>query len=173
MFLIMGLAAGAITVVARLVAPSAIAEAGLYAAVLALPTGLTFLFGVPSTPTLALIGFFALGVVWAALALTTRMLTVPTLGAVLGLLTALMTALGDTAVSKWLALALAVGGFAAYVKLPRWPLVAAAMLGAVVLTFEVVGSATNGAVALLVAGLLLLVLATLGFFFGRRRGHAS
>jgi hypothetical protein len=122
----------------------------------------------PEGPTLPRVLFFCLGVGYAALALTTRMLTVPTLGLVLGLATALVASVGGTTDSRVLLAVLALGCFAAYLVRPRWPLVSAAMLAAVALTFSVVGDAFGPAVAMLVSGVLLLLL-TAGALVLRQR----
>jgi hypothetical protein len=174
MLLSMGVAAGVITLVTRFVATSALAEIALYASVLISAAGVTLLVGPPNTATPVLIGFFAIGVAWAALALLTGALSVPILAAALGLATAFVMSVGDSTTSKVLAGCLAVGGLVSYLAMPRWPLITAAILAVVVLTFELVGGAFGSAMAFLVAGVLLLVLATLGVVWRRRHTqHAS
>lgn len=174
MLLSMALVAGLVMVLARIVAPSALAEVALFACVMLAAGGLLMQFGPDNSPTALRITFFAVGVMWAALAYLTRMLTVPTLGAVLGLATAVAMTLGDGTghTSEVLAALLAVGAFAIYLVFPRWPLIAAAVLSAVVLTFSLVGEAFGAAMALLVAGLVLLALAA-GAFYLRRRPHET
>jgi hypothetical protein len=172
MFLTIAAATGAVLVVTRLGAPSALAEIGLYGAVLAVPTGLLFFVNLPDSrdvPPLAAVLFAAVGVGYAAVASTTRVLTVPVLGTVLGLGTALIAAGGDSTTSRVLLAVLAVGCFAAYLARPRWPFVATAMLAAVILTFVVVGDAFNPAVAMLVAGMALLALTAGALLLQRRR----
>jgi hypothetical protein len=172
MFLTIAAATGSVLVVTRLVAPSALAEIGLYGAVLAAPTGLLFFVNLPESsdlPALVAVLFAVVGVAYAAVASTTRALTAPTLGTVLGLATALIAAIGDSPTSRVLLAVLAVGCFAAYLARPRWPFVAAAMLAAVILTFVVVGDAFNPAVAMLVAGVALLALAAGTLLLQRRR----
>ncbi|MFZ0324547.1 MAG: hypothetical protein WAN48_10490 [Actinomycetes bacterium] len=172
MFLTIAVVSGAILVGARFLAPSALAEIGLYGTVLAVPLGLMFVFNLPDSDWMAQAGmvtFFAVGAAWAAMATWTKVLTVPMLGTVLGLGTALFASLGGTTTSKVLLAVLAVGSFAVYLVQPRWPWVTAAMLAAIFFTFAIVGDAFGGPVAMLVAGLLLLVLAALALMLQRRR----
>ena len=169
MFLTAGVVAGLVLVAARLTAPSALAEVGLYGAVLAALGGIMMLVGPSDSPTMAIVAFFCVGAGYAAVALLTRLLTVPTLGMVLGLGTALFAAfVGEMTTSRVLLAVLAVGCFAAYLVRPLWPLVTAAMLAAVGFSFMLVGDTFGPAVAMLVSGLLLLVLAA-GALLLRRR----
>jgi len=169
MFLSVAAVAGLILVAARLAAPSALAEIGLYGTVLAAMTGVMFLAGLPDSPTPAVVAFFGLGVCYTAVALLTRWLTVPTLGTVLGLATALFAAVGEGTTSRVLLALLAVGCFVAYFARPRWPLVTVALLAAVAFSFSLVGNTFGPAVAMLVSGVLLLVLATSALLLQRRR----
>ena len=169
MLLTMAAVAGLILVAARLTAPSALAEIGLYGTVLAAAAGVMFLAGPLDSPTPAIVAFFGIGVGYTALSLLTRWLTVPTLATVLGLATALFASLGDTTTSRVLLAVLAVGCFAAYLARPHWPLVTTALLAAVAFSFSIVGDTFGPAVAMLVSGLLLLVLTTAALLLRRRR----
>ena len=151
--------AGAVLILTRVVAPSALGELALFGTLLAAGFGAVLVAGVPDDPTVPVLVFFSLGAGYAVVALTTRLLTVPTLGVVLGLVTALAAAAGETATNRILLAVLALGCFGAYLMRPRWPLVMAAMLAAVALTFSLVGDALGSAVAFLASGLLLLGLA--------------
>lgn len=158
MFLTIAATSGLILVATRVVAPSAFAEIGLFGALLAVPAGIVWLAGPPDSPTLGMVLFYCVGIGYAALAILTRMVTVPTLGIGLGLATALIASVGDTTTSRVLLLLLAAGCFAGYLARPRWPLVTTAMVAAVAFTFSIVGDTFGPAVAMLVAGLVLLVL---------------
>ncbi len=165
--------AGTILVVTRLVAPSALAELALFGTTLAAAFGAILVVGMPDSPTFATVLFFCLGAGYAVMALTTRLLTVPTLGLILGLATALAAAGGETTTNRLLLGLLAVVCFGAYLMTPRWPLVTAAMLAAVALTFSLVGGALGSAFAFLVSGLMLLGLAAVALLLQQRRSHAG
>jgi hypothetical protein len=174
MFLTAGLVAGLILLAARLTAPSAVAEVGLYGAILGALGGTMMLVGPTNDPTAAVVAFFCIGVAYAAVSVLTRLLTVPTLGLVLGLGTALFASLvGEETTSRVLLAVLAVGCFAAYLVRPLWPLVTAAMVSAVGFSFLLVGDTFGPAVAMLVSGLVLLALAAGALLLRRRHVHGE
>jgi hypothetical protein len=174
MFLTAGLVAGLILLAARLIAPSAVAEVGLYGALLGALGGTMMLVGPTNDPTAAIVAFFCIGVGYASASVLSRLLTVPTLGLVLGLGTALFASLvGEETTSRVLLAVLAVGCFATYLARPLWPLVTAAMVSAVGFSFLLVGDTFGPAVAMLVSGLVLLALAAGALLLRRRHVHGE
>jgi hypothetical protein len=164
-------AAAAVLLIARIVAPSALAEAALYGAVLGASGSVLLLMGA-DTETPPKTVFFMVGVGWAVLATFSHVVTVPSLAAALGLVTAFYAAIvGEEAWSRntFLGILVAVG-IAVYLARPSWPYIAAAMLSAVALTVSVLGDRFGPALALLAAGFVLLAFAGAVLLVQRRRG---
>lgn len=171
MLLTMAAVAGAVLVAVRLVVPSGVAELALFGALSLAPMGGLLLSGHGDAQVPRVLVYLGFGVGYAALAMLTRFLTVPTLGVVLGLATALLLSLGGDPVNQLALAALAAGCFAAYLARPHWPLVTTAVLAAISLTFSLVGGRFGGALAMLAAGTVLLVGAAAALVVQRR--HAS
>jgi hypothetical protein len=180
------LVALALLVIAQLLAPSAITEVGMFAAS-AVATGLAVAlvtpeppivydgYGPPPTrgwdyvPPLAL---GTLGLIWAAA--VSRLLTLPVVATVAGLLLTLIAAIvpasdeGMRTVGLWLLAALAVLGLAVFVWQRAWPWLAFTVLSISAFVFILVAASGAQAMAFLVTGLVLLAGAGVATWFGRR-----
>jgi hypothetical protein len=156
-----GLTAFAVLVVARLRADTPLGEAGLVAASVAVAAGGMQLWLTDDDVAMQWT-LLALGLAWALVATFTAVLRHHTLVTALGLLLALFASatIAEVTWSHRLALVtLIVVSLAMYLTRPTWPYMAAATVAAVVLTVTWVGEAVGAAVALLAAGLVILVLA--------------
>jgi hypothetical protein len=170
--LIAAVVAGGILVLARALAPSAFAELALFGAILAASTGICLVGDVDSFNLWATV-FFVVGLGWALLATFSKVVTVPTLTASLALFTAFYAGVvGEGWVRNTLLGTLVGVGILVYLIRPSWPYVAAAMLAAVTLTVIVLGDAFGAALALLAAGLVLLLFAGAVLLVQNRRKAA-
>lgn len=118
----------------------------------------------------------ALGLTWAMVGTFTRLMRHRTLITGLGLLEAFFAAatISEVTWSHRLALAALIAvSLGVYLLRPSWPYITAGTLGAVVLTVTWVGEAVGPAVALLAAGLVLLVLAGGALVLRRQRTETS
>jgi hypothetical protein len=162
----------AILVVARIQAVSALAlfgaMVGMVAGVLAMTTQ-DDEYSVRAMQWVLL----ATGLTWALVATYSRLLRNRTLGTALGLALALFggTVVADNPWSQRIALLALVGiTLGVYLTRPSWPYITAAILAAVLLTVTWVGEAVGAALALLSAGVVVLVLAGGALFLHVRRG---
>lgn len=160
-FIVAGLVAFAVLVVARLRADTPLGEAGLIAASVSIAAGTIQLWYTDESVVIQWT-LLILGLAWALVATFTSVLRHHTLVTSLGLLVALFGAatIADVEWSHRLALATLITiALAIYLIRPTWPYITVATIAAVVLTVTWVGEAVGAAVALLAAGLVILVLA--------------
>jgi hypothetical protein len=160
-FIVAGLAAFAVLVLARLRADTPLGELGLVAASVAVAAGMIQLWFMDQTIVIQWT-LLVLGLAWAFLATFTSVLRHHTLVTSLGLLLALFASatIAEEVWSHRLALAtLIVVSLAVYLTRPSWPYISVATVAAVVLTVTWVGEAVGAAMALLAAGLVILILA--------------
>lgn len=157
---IAGLVASAVLVVARVWADTPLGEAGLFAASVAVVGGAIQLWLTDDAVVIQWT-LLAVGLVWALTATFTALLRHHTLVTALGLLLALFAStISEETWSQRLALVTLIAvALAVYLNRPSWPYISVATVAAVVLTVTWVGEAVGAAVALLAAGLVILVLA--------------
>lgn len=154
----------AILVVARLLAVSALGELALFGAMVGMVAGVLAMTTEDSDYSANVMQWtlLAAGLTWALVATYTRLLRNRTLGAALGLALALFGA-ATIAESPWshrlASLTLVTVALAVYLTRPSWPWITAAIIAAVVLTVTWVGEAVGAALALLAAGVVVLILA--------------
>jgi len=156
-----GLVAFAILVFARLWADTPLGEIGMMGAVGAVTAGVIQLAAVDRM-TVIQWTLLVIGLGWALIGTFTNLMRHHTLVTALGLLGALYVSavITEEAWSQRLALAtLILVSLAVYLVRPLWPYIAAATIAAVVLTVVWVGEAVGAAMALLAAGMVILVLA--------------
>jgi hypothetical protein len=174
-FIVAGAVAFVILVAARLRADTPLTELGLVAASVAVVAGVIQL-RFTDQPVAIQWTLLAVGLAWAMTGTFTRLLQHQTLVTSLGLVLALFGAatVAETEWSQRLALVtLMVVALAIYLVRPSWPYITAATVSAVVLTVTWVGAAVGAAVALLVAGLVVLVLAGAALWLHNRRRQSA
>jgi hypothetical protein len=160
-FIAAGCAAFAVLVPARIWADTPLSEFGMVAASVSIVAGLIQLLFADRAVAIqwTLLG---LGIAWALVGTYTQWMRCRTLVTALGLVIALFGA-ATIAENDWshrLALAtLVVFTLTVYLMRPTWPYIAVATVAAVVLTVVWVGEALGAALALLAAGVVVLVLA--------------
>ena len=170
-FIVAGLTAMAILVIARLRADTPLGELGLFAASVAVTVGAIQLWFTDETVVIQWT-VLTLGLAWALAATFTQLMRYRVLVTCLGLFLAFFgsATIAEEAWSQRLALvALIVIALAVYLTRPQWPYIAAATVAAVVLTVTWVGEAVGAAMALLAAGLVVLVLAGGALLWHARR----
>lgn len=161
----------AILMVARLQADTPLGEIGMFASATAAYIGLIQIAANDRT-VLIQWTLLALGLTWAGVATFTRLMRHQQLITCLGLLEAFFAAatIAESAWSQRLALAVLIAvSLAVYLSRPSWPYITTATLGAVVLTVTWVGEAVGPAVAMLTAGVVLLLLAGGALVLRKRR----
>lgn len=162
--LLAGATAFAILLVDRWQAPSALGELALFIAVVTMVTG-TITMTATDDRASAVAAQWALllvGCAWAAVGSFTGVLRNQTLAAALGLAVATFGAAMHTGVvwsDRFALMALVLATLTVYLTRPSWPWITAAIIAAVVLTVTWVGEAVGVALALLCAGVVVLVLA--------------
>lgn len=154
----------AVLVVGLVLAGTALGEFGLFGSVVGIVAGLLVLTSRDDESTIVLVQWclVAVGVAWAIMATYTNLLRNKNLGSALGLALAVSggSIKGEDAWSQRLALlALVAISLAVYLTRPTWPYIAAAIVAAVLLIVTWVGQAVGAAVALLAAGVVVLVFA--------------
>jgi hypothetical protein len=160
-FIVAGCAAFAVLVPARIWADTPLGELAMVAASLSIVAGLIQLLFADRAVVIqwTLLG---LGIAWALVGTYTHLMRCRTLVTASGLIIALFGA-ATIAENEWshrLALmTLVVVALTVYLTRPTWPYIAVATVAAVVLTVVWVGEALGAALALLAAGVVVLVLA--------------
>lgn len=155
------LLAFAILLLARWQADTPLSEMAMFAATTAAYVGVIQLTAIDRTVVIQWT-LLALGLAWAAAATFTRWMRHRILITSLGLAEAFFAAatVADVTWSHRLALGVLIAfALGIYLMRPSWPYITAGTLAAVVLTVTWVGEAVGPAVALLAAGLVLLLMA--------------
>jgi hypothetical protein len=186
-FFVASLVALALLVPAHLVAASAVTELAMFgASVAAIGTGINLVAptrpewdGMGDSPPLwawDVVGpavLYVFGLAWAFG--VSRLLTLPVVAEVVGLLVALEASIqlaGDRP-SRWYGLALlgllAVAGVGGFILRRTWPWLAASVLSVTVAAFVLASDFENPALPFLVSGVVLLAAAGAGAVLGRRR----
>lgn len=156
-----GLTASLVLVVARWRADTPLVELGLFGASMAVTAGAMQLW-LTDQPAAIQWTLLAVGLAWALIGTFTGLLRYVTLVTSLGLALALLSSatVTDDSWSQRLALGtLILVTLTVYLTRPRWPYITTAATAAVVLTVTWVGEAIGAAIALLAAGVVVLVLA--------------
>lgn len=170
-FIAAGAAGFAVLVAARLRADTPLGEFGMVAASVSVAAGMIQLW-FTDRPVAIQWTLLALGLAWALVGTFTQLMRHHTLVTALGLLLALFGA-ATIAESEWshrLALVTLIAvALGVYLARPTWPYITAATLAAVVLTVVWVGEAVGAALALLAAGVVVLVLAGGALWLHMRR----
>lgn len=162
-FIAAGTAFG-VLVVSRLLADSALTELALFGAMVGMVAGVLAMTTGDSDSSARVMQWtlLAVGLAWALVATYTGVLRNRTLGSALGLALALFGA-ATVAENPWshrVALVVLVAvTLAVYLTRPSWPYITAAIVAAVILTVTWVGETVGAALALLSAGVVVLVLA--------------
>lgn len=162
-FIAAGTAFG-VLVVSRLLADSALSELALFGAMVGMVAGVLAMTTEDSDYSARAMQWTLLtaGLAWALVATYTRILRNQTLGTALGLALALFGA-ATVAENPWshrvALLVLVAVTLTVYLTRPSWPYITAATVAAVVLTVTWVGETVGAALALLSAGVVVLVLA--------------
>jgi hypothetical protein len=186
-FLVAALVALALLVPAHLVAASAVTELAMFgASVLAIGTGMDLV--APVRPEWDGMGdypplwawdvvlpavLFVFGLAWSFG--VSRLLTLPVVAEVVGLLLALQASvqLAVDRPSRWYGLALLglllVAGVGGFILRRTWPWLAASVLSVTVAAFVLASDFENPALPFLVSGVVLLASAGAGAVLGRRR----
>lgn len=164
----------AILVVARLLAVSALAELALFGAMVGMVAGVLAMTTQDDEYSAQVMQWTLLvtGLTWALVATYTHVLRNRTLATALGLALALFGAatIADTPWSHRIALLTLVAvTLTVYLMRPSWPYITAAIVASVVLTVTWVGEAVGPALALLSAGVVVLVLAGGALYLHLRR----
>ena len=157
-------AAFAVLIVARVLAVSALDELALFAAVVGMVIGALVMTIEDSDDAARILQWTLLttGMAWALVGTYTALLRNRALAAALGLALALFggAAVAENPWSHRIALLTLVAvTLGVYLTRPSWPYITAAIIAAVVLTVTWVGEALGPALALLSAGVVVLVLA--------------
>jgi hypothetical protein len=161
------IAAGAafgVLVVARLRAASALAELALFATMVGMVAGLLAMATEDSESSAKVMQWTLLtaGLAWALVATYTTLLKNRVLGTALGLALALFgaaTVSEDPWSHRVALLVLVAVTLTVYLTRPSWPYITVAIIASVVLTVTWVGEEVGAALALLSAGVVVLVLA--------------
>lgn len=160
-FMVAGAVALAILVLGRLRADTPLGELGMVAASVSIVAG-AIQFWFTDRPVAIQWSLLALGLAWALIATFTPLMRHETLVSALGLVLALFGAatIAEVTWSHRLALSVLIAAtLTVYLVRPMWPYIAAGTIAAVVLTVTWVGEAVGVAMALLAAGVVVLVLA--------------
>jgi hypothetical protein len=160
-FLVAGLGALVVLLIARLRADTPLGELGLVASSVAVVMAGVQLW-IPDQPVTIQWTLLAVGLGWALVGTYTSLMRHHILTTALGLLLALFGAatIAEQPWSHRLALLTLIAvALAVYLTRPTWPYIAVATVAAVVLTVTWVGEAVGAAMALLAAGVVVLVLA--------------
>jgi Predicted membrane protein (DUF2157) len=168
----------AILLVARLAAVSALAELALFGAMVGMVAGVLAMTAADNEYSARVMQWtlLATGLIWALVATYTRLLRNRTLGTALGLALALFGAatIADNPWSHRIALlTLVTVTLAVYLTRPNWPYITAAIIAAVILTVTWVGEAVGAALALLSAGVVVLLLAGGALYLHLHRSQAA
>jgi hypothetical protein len=170
-FIAAGAAGFAVLVAARLRADTPLGELGMVAASVSIVAGMIQLW-FTDRPVAIQWTLLALGLAWALVGTFTQLMRHHTLVTALGLLLALFGA-ATVAENEWshrlALLTLVAVALGVYLMRPTWPYITAATLTAVVLTVVWVGDALGPALALLAAGVVVLVLAGGALWLHMRR----
>lgn len=169
-------AAFGILVVARLRADSALSELALFAAMVGMVAGLLAMTSEDTGYSARVMQWTLLtaGLVWALVATYTHLLRNRVLGTALGLALALFGAatVSEVPWSHRVALLVLVAiTLTVYLTRPSWPYITVAIIASVVLTVTWVGEEVGAALALLSAGVVVLLLAGGALFLHLRRSR--